>query len=241
MSIPTQGTDGFILVPSNITPGTYEVLDLGCVTSIDPGTDTTDQIDSTCLSVRTTRTYIPGLTTPGTGSINLNADPKEASHLKLFELSKTKETIKFAIAWSDGPATSVPTVVPAGGIRDIQVTNPGTGYTTAPTVAISGGAGSGATAVAVVAGGEVVGVEITNPGTGYTSAPTVTLTGGAGSDAEATATVATEADFVLPLDRTFNVFEGYVAGFPFNFAQNTTVQSAVSIQRSGDNFWYPKA
>lgn len=162
MSIPTQGTDGFILVPSETSVGTFEVLSLGCVTSIDPGADATDQIDTTCLSVRTTRTYKPGLTTPGTGSIALNADPNEPSHLKLFELSKTKETIKFAIGWSDGPATSVPTLNSAGD------------------------------------------------------------------------------GFNLPTDRTFNVFEGYVSGFPFNFAQNTVVQSTVGIQRSGDNFWYPK-
>lgn len=162
MSIPTQGTDGFILVESEDSAGVMEVLSLGCVTSIDPGTDSTDQIDDTCLSVRTTRTYMPGLTTPGAGSINLNADPNEPSHMKLFELSKTKKVIKFAIGWSDGPETSVPTVNSNGD------------------------------------------------------------------------------DFVLPTGRTWNVFEGYVSGFPFNFAQNTVVQSAVSIQRSGDNFWYPK-
>lgn len=234
MSIPTQGTDGFILVDGR-------VLSLGCVTSIDPGTDSTDQIDTTCLSVRTTRTYSPGLTTPGQGSIALNADPKEESHLELFRLSKTKETIKFAIGWSDGPESSTPIAAPVGGISGITVTDGGTGYTTAPTVAITGGGGTGATATATVSGGVVTGVAITNPGSGYTTAPTVAFTGGAGSDAEAAATVAETEDFVLPIDRTFNVFEGYVAGFPFNFAQNSVVQSAVSLQRSGDNFWYPKA
>lgn len=233
MSIPTQGTDGFILVDG-------QVLSLGCVTSIDPGTDSTDQIDNTCLSVRTTRTYMPGLTTPGAGSINLNADPNEPSHLKLFELSKTKEVIEFAIGWSDGPETSVPTVQAAGALTSIAVTEGGEDYTTAPTVAITGGGGTGATAVAAVSGGAVVSITITNPGSGYTSAPTVSLTGGDGTGATASAAFNPDAGFNLPTGRTWNVFEGYVAGFPFNFAQNTVVQSAVSIQRSGDNFWYPK-
>ena len=233
MSIPTQGTDGFILVDG-------QVLSLGCVTSIDPGTDSTDQIDDTCLSVRTTRTYMPGLTTPGAGSINLNADPNEPSHLKLFELSKTKKVIKFAIGWSDGDETIVPTVQAAGALTSITITKGGKDYTTAPPVTITGGGGTGATAVAAVSGSAVVSITITAPGSGYTSAPTVTLTGGGGTGATAVAAFNPDAGFNLPTGRTWNVFEGYVAGFPFNFAQNTVVQSAVSIQRSGDSLWYPK-
>lgn len=57
----------------------------------------------------------------------------------------------------------------------------GTGYASAPTVTITGGGGTGATAIANVAGGTVTSFTITNTGTGYTSNPTVTLTGGGGS------------------------------------------------------------
>ena len=110
--VKTQGTDAYLLVPSKTTPGSMEVMDLGCVTSIDPGTDSSDQLETTCLNNRTTRTYVTGLTTPGAGSFGLNADPQNAAHLRLFELSKTKENFKIAIGWSDG--TAAPTRNTAG-------------------------------------------------------------------------------------------------------------------------------
>jgi hypothetical protein len=64
----------------------------------------------------------------------------------------------------------------AGPISGVTLTNPGAGYTSAPTVAITGN-GTGATATATVANGIVTGVTITNGGSGYTSA-TVTFSGG---------------------------------------------------------------
>lgn len=72
-------------------------------------------------------------------------------------------------------------------VAGVRVTAAGTGYNSAPTVAFSGGGGTGAEATATVAGGVVTGINITNPGTGYTAAPTVSLTGGGGSGATATA------------------------------------------------------
>jgi Tol biopolymer transport system component len=68
-----------------------------------------------------------------------------------------------------------------------NVDSGGSGYTTAPTVTMSGGGGSGATAVARVSGGRVVGVDITNGGKGYRSAPSMTFTGGGGRGARAAA------------------------------------------------------
>lgn len=69
----------------------------------------------------------------------------------------------------------------------LAVTAGGSGYTTAPTVSFTGGAGSGAAAVAEVQGGAVVALLLTNGGTGYTSAPTVGFTGGGGTGATASA------------------------------------------------------
>lgn len=80
----------------------------------------------------------------------------------------------------------------AGGLAPpVTITNGGTGYATAPTVAASGGSGSGATFAATVSGGVVTGIQIVNPGTGYLSGETVTLgfTGGGGSAAAATITL----------------------------------------------------
>ena len=66
------------------------------------------------------------------------------------------------------------------GVLYIMVTAGGTGYTGNPTVTISGGGGSGATASSVHISGIVTRIALMNRGTGYTSVPTVTLTGGGG-------------------------------------------------------------
>lgn len=60
-------------------------------------------------------------------------------------------------------------------LRDTQITNPGSGYTTPPAITFSGGGGSDATAVAVLSGGHLSQIIITDPGRNYTTAPTVTV------------------------------------------------------------------
>lgn len=73
------------------------------------------------------------------------------------------------------------------GIPWATVTAGGSGYTSEPTVSVTGGGGSGATARAKVRNGAVVQVDMETYGTGYTSAPTLSITGGGGSGATATA------------------------------------------------------
>ena len=74
-------------------------------------------------------------------------------------------------------------------VTSYTVTNGGSGYTSAPTVTLSGGDGSGASATAVVNNGVVTAVNVVNTGNGYQSAPTVSISGGGGSGATATAQV----------------------------------------------------
>ena len=64
-----------------------------------------------------------------------------------------------------------------GSITALNITNPGSGYTSPPpTVTISAPpSGTTATATAVVTGGVVTSFTITNPGSGYTTLPTVTI------------------------------------------------------------------
>ncbi len=69
------------------------------------------------------------------------------------------------------------------GISSIQVINPGAGFTTAPTITITGD-GSNATAEAVIVNGKIQSINITNRGTDYTRA-TISITGGNGFGAEA--------------------------------------------------------
>ena len=72
----------------------------------------------------------------------------------------------------------------------------GTGYTTTPTVTITGGVGTGGAAVAVINdSGVIIGINVTNKGSGYTSAPSISIAGGGGSGATATATISTASVF----------------------------------------------
>jgi hypothetical protein len=234
MSMLTQGTQLYGLING-------QVREIECITNFNPGANPADQIEDTCLSETNSRTYKKGLRTPGQASVTINADPRNESHYLVWKLGEaaSDELIPWAIGWSDG-VDIAPTLAPANSIGSINVSAGGTGYTSAPTVALTGGGGTGATATAVVDGGAVIGVTITNPGTGYTSTPTVTFTGGAGSGAAATAVRNTEPEMVLPTTRTWYTFQGYVADFPFDFQANAVVSTAASLQRSGPGVWVRK-
>jgi hypothetical protein len=52
--------------------------------------------------------------------------------------------------------------------------------------------------------------------------------------------VDSNGDFVLPTTRSWLAFEGYMASFPFSFAQNAFVTSNVGIQVSGEPTLIPK-
>ena len=72
------------------------------------------------------------------------------------------------------PATAVATIT-AGFVTAITVTSGGSGYTSEPTVTITGGGGSGAAAKAILSGDKVAVVVVLTAGSGYTSAPTVSI------------------------------------------------------------------
>lgn len=88
-----------------------------------------------------------------------------------------------------------------GMVHRYTVGTPGSGYTSAPTVALTGTATTVATAIAEVdlALGTVTAVWPTAFGEGYSSAPTVAFSGGAGSAAAATAVIS--GDTLYSLDQ----------------------------------------
>lgn len=73
------------------------------------------------------------------------------------------------------------------GVSSIELINAGYGYTSVPTVTISGD-GTGATAEAIIEGGRITSIHLTNRGTDYTRA-TVTISGGGGYSGSATAVI----------------------------------------------------
>jgi hypothetical protein len=161
MSILSQGTQIYALVPPLSGTGPKTVLAIECATAFSPGGAPADQIEDTCLEDKD-RSYKKGLRTPGQASLTINADPNNASHIRLHQLSEADgdTTIPWAVGWSDG-----------------------------------------------------------------TSAPALNTAGD---------------DFELPKDRTWFTFEGYVSDFPFDFAANTVVSTAATIQRSGGSAWIRK-
>lgn len=75
-----------------------------------------------------------------------------------------------------------------GAIHSIVVTNPGSGYTSAPTITIAGDGTSLSAYANITATGAVANVTITDPGLNYTYA-TITLSGGGGVNAAARAII----------------------------------------------------
>ena len=99
----SQGTKVWIL------HGTVPTLTLmQCIKALQLGDDSATDIDSTCLDEEDSKTSEYGLNTPGEGSIQINTDPKNASHLTLLGLAADKAEIGVYVGWSDG--TSVPTL-----------------------------------------------------------------------------------------------------------------------------------
>jgi len=86
-------------------------------------------------------------------------------------------------------------------VNNIAITTAGTGYTTAPTITITGGGATrNATATATVASGKITAITIVDGGAFYTSTPTITVTGGGGTGAVLTPTVSnlSDADLLAP-------------------------------------------
>jgi len=89
------------------------------------------------------------------------------------------------VCWDGGYQSQIPANYgtncqpsPGHKVIGLNVTAAGSGYTSAPTVTIAGGGGSGATATAQIGpapGDGIASVVITSPGSGYTSPPTVTI------------------------------------------------------------------
>ncbi len=107
------------------------------------------------------------------------------------------------------------TAVKFQGIDAFTITAGGSGYTSAPTVAITpvlSSEGSGATATATVAGGAVTAITLTNAGNGYADGATVSFSGGGGSGAAATCTIYDGTKAYIPYTDDTNLSTVLVVG-----------------------------
>lgn len=83
---------------------------------------------------------------------------------------------------------------PSSGIASVALSNNGSGYTTPPAVAFTGGAGAGVEATAVLSNG--ITIAVTAGGTGYTTAPTVVIAPPPPGGVQAVATVTLTANAI---------------------------------------------
>ncbi len=122
MAVLTQGTQIYVLAPTEQDPSIFEVLKIDCPTSFDPGTSPADQIEDTCLEETEARTYLRGLRSPGEASLTINADPRVESHVRLFELAQQGAIpLKWAVGWSDGKDIAPTAVQDSNGDYDFNL------------------------------------------------------------------------------------------------------------------------
>ena len=144
--IGTTATAEPVITNSTVTVGSFTIGKIYTIASM--GTTTSTQWNTIAGTSGITYTVGSVFTAAiaGTGLGSGNATLKEVDDLTLY-----------------------------GMLNKIQLVGGGSGYTTAPTVNLSGGSGTGAAAVAILQNGSIIRVIVTDPGYDYTSAPTATF------------------------------------------------------------------
>jgi hypothetical protein len=108
MSLKTQGTSLFILIPGT----TDTIARVTCVKEVTGvGAGAKDQIDVTCLEDTEDRQYVAGLATPSAVTMSVNYDPSDGEYESLLDLKESGDNTRFFLGLSDGAKTIAPTIV----------------------------------------------------------------------------------------------------------------------------------
>lgn len=149
--------------------------------------DSLPAVIGSATTVRMAKRFTPSLNVASTYTVNYKTELRRAT------FSSALQSSSFMVNDSEGiPRLAYLLEVPDSftGLDFIEIINPGFGYTSLPTVTITGD-GAGATAKATIVNGRLETVTLINRGTGYTSA-LVFLSGGGGSLASASAVVSSK-------------------------------------------------
>lgn len=130
-------------------------------------------------------------------------------------------------------ASSTGQILTGGQLREIQIDNGGTGYTSAPTISFTGGGGTGAAATAYISNGSIVRIEVTLKGSGYTSEPTITLAGGGGSGAVLVPII--EAGFLINTNKPTNFVVSNVPAYAAPDAKVSAKITTTQLNYVGGN------
>ncbi|WP_269914012.1 phage tail tube protein [Acinetobacter sp. HY1485] len=82
---------------------------LQCLKTIDFGSDSTGKMEITCLDESDTKSYLPGLTDPGDGSMGFDFNKANESHLKVIDWAQKKTEVTLIMA-EPGNDTDIPKV-----------------------------------------------------------------------------------------------------------------------------------
>lgn len=99
MSMNVQGSNLYFIDPAS----GGSIVEVGCVTTLDGLTASRDQNDVTCISDEARR-FEAGLLSPGAATFTILFDPDDESHVRLHELYRAGDTLKWALGLSDGTA-----------------------------------------------------------------------------------------------------------------------------------------
>ena len=183
-----------------------EVIDTG-VDEIDDTLEATEGVDGADFVIGTTQK----LTLVG-DAVQATAETTQVhGGIQFVTVTNRGSGYKFAprVAISSAPAggvTGIATASLLGGlyigagydaasntsvVQEVNLVNPGSGYTTGPEMQFYGGGGTGLAVTSYMANGTIGIVTVTGGGSGYTTSPSVTFTGLSTVSAAATAVVST--------------------------------------------------
>lgn len=107
MAIKTQGTQLYI-ADTTVSDG-CELLVVECTTAISGLSNPREQIETTCLE-SDTRQYEGGLSTPGQLTVTINFDPRNESHMRLYEFWRDNAANFSAAIGLGNPVNVAPTL-----------------------------------------------------------------------------------------------------------------------------------
>ena len=110
-ALNVQGSNLYFAVPSGSNAG--EIVEVGCVTTLDGLTAFRDQLDVTCISDEARR-FEAGLLTPGAATFTILFNLSDESHALLHDLYRAGTTLQWALGLADNPDVA-PTALDSAG------------------------------------------------------------------------------------------------------------------------------
>lgn len=124
MARRTQGTSIWAVVSSKTQQGKFELLAIARANNFKTGSDSQEKHDDTCLEDEYSKSYVGGLSDTGQATFDVNLDPKQASHVRLYELGQSSDVVEWVVGWAGAKKGAMKTIVPTIDVNTGVVTLP---------------------------------------------------------------------------------------------------------------------